>query len=203
MEFSQCICKVDWLLLPILTKIFRASLALSFIPNIWRMARVIFIPKTGRDSYDQAKAFRPICLSSFLLKILEKIMDRHIRDVLESNAPLHKNHFAYQPGKSTDTALHQLVTRIEKTLDTKGIALGAFLDIEGAFDNTSYLSIIRSAQRKGINDTLCRWIDATLNGRRMMTTLFEETVEVLVGGGCPQGGGSTPPSFGNLSSTDS
>jgi hypothetical protein len=80
-----------------------------------------------------------------------------------------------------------LVTRIEKTLDTKRIALGAFLDIEGAFDNTSYLSIIRSAQRKGINDTLCRWIDATLNGRKMMTMLFEETVEVLVGGGCLQG----------------
>jgi hypothetical protein len=49
--------KVYWLLLPILTKIFRASLALSFIPNIWRTARVIFIPKPGRDSYHQAKAF--------------------------------------------------------------------------------------------------------------------------------------------------
>jgi hypothetical protein len=63
-------------------------------------------------------------LSSFLLKILENIMDRHIRDMLESNAPLHRNQSAYQPGKSTETALHQLVTRIEKTLDTKGIALG-------------------------------------------------------------------------------
>jgi hypothetical protein len=67
--------KVDWLLLPILTKIFRASMALSFIPNIWRTARVIFVPKSGKDSYDQAKAFLPICLSSFLLKILENIMD--------------------------------------------------------------------------------------------------------------------------------
>jgi hypothetical protein len=128
-----------------------------------------------------------------VLKILEKIMDRHIRDMLESDAPLHRNQFAYQPGKSTETALYQLVTRIEKTLDTKGIALGAFLDIEGTFDNTSYLSIIRSAQRKGINDTLCRWIDATLNGGKMMTTLFEETVEVLVGGGCPLGGGGAVP----------
>jgi hypothetical protein len=75
-----------------------------------------------------------------------------------------------------------------KRLDTKGIALGAFLDIEGAFDSTSYLSIIRSSQPKGINDTLCRWIDTTLNGSKMMTTLFEETVEVMVGGGCPHGG---------------
>jgi hypothetical protein len=97
--------KVNWLLLPLLTKIFRASLAISFIPNIWRMTRVIFIPKPGRDSYDQAKAFQPVCLSSFLLKILEKIMDRHIKDMLESNAPLHRNQFAYQSGKSTQDSL--------------------------------------------------------------------------------------------------
>jgi hypothetical protein len=121
-------------------------------------------------------------------------MDRHIRDVLESNAPP-----AQEPVclPTRETALHQLVTRIEKTLDTKGIALGAFLDIEGTFDNTSYLSIIRSAKHKGI-DTLCRRTDATLNGRKMMTTLFEETVEVLVGGGCPRVGGVLSPLLWNL-----
>jgi hypothetical protein len=36
-------------------------------------------------------------VSSFLLKILEKIVVRHIRDMLESNAPLHRNQFAYLP----------------------------------------------------------------------------------------------------------
>jgi hypothetical protein len=131
-------------------------------------------------------------------------MDRHIRDVLESNAPLHRNQFAYQPGKSIETALHQLVTRIEMTLDTKGIALGAILDIEGAFDNISYLSIIRSAQRKGISNTLCRWIDTTLNRRKMMTRLFDETVEVLGGWRkSTRGGGCCPPSCGIWSSMDS
>jgi hypothetical protein len=126
---------------------------------------VIFIQKPGTDSYDQTKAFRPIRLSYFLLKILENITDSHIRDVLESSAPVNTNQFAYQTGKSTETALHQLVTRTEKTPATKGIALGAFLYIEGAFDNTSYLSIIRSAQRKGINYTLRTWTDTMLNGR--------------------------------------
>jgi hypothetical protein len=36
--------------------------------------------------------------------------------------------------------------RIENTLDTKEIVLGSFLDIVGAFDNASYLSIICSPQ---------------------------------------------------------
>jgi hypothetical protein len=41
-----------------------------------------------------------------------------------------KHQHAYQTRKSTETVLHNVVT-------CKDIALGAFLDIEGAFDRTS------------------------------------------------------------------
>jgi len=37
-----------------------------------------------------------------------------------------------------ETALHQLVVRVEKALDQQETALGVFLDIEGAFNNTRY-----------------------------------------------------------------
>jgi len=50
--------------------------------------------------------------------------------------PMHPRQHAYQAGKSTESALHQLVGRIEKALDAKEFALGIFFDIEGAFDNT-------------------------------------------------------------------
>ena len=39
----------------------------------------------------------------------------------------------------------QFVHRLEKSLNHKGIALGTFLDIEGAFDNTSFRAIITAA----------------------------------------------------------
>ncbi|KAI5750827.1 hypothetical protein M8J77_001575 [Diaphorina citri] len=61
------------------------------------------------------------------------------------------NQYAYQAGKSTDTALHKLVHTIENSLENKEIALGAFLEIEGAFDNTSFNSIIKAAKEKGLN----------------------------------------------------
>ena len=35
-----------------------------------------------------------------------------------------------------ETALHRLVVQVETALDQQEIALGAFLDIEGAFNNT-------------------------------------------------------------------
>jgi hypothetical protein len=59
-----------------------------------------------------------------------------------------------------ETALHQLIVRVEKALDQE-IALGVFLDIEGAFDNTSYDSMCSALARHGVDHTIVRWIRAT------------------------------------------
>ena len=53
---------------------------------------------------------------------------------------------AYQSGKSTETALHYVVTIIEKVPHQKEVALGAFLDIEGAFDRTSSKAILLATE---------------------------------------------------------
>ena len=72
---------------------------------------------------------------SFLLKTLERLVDRFIRDDTLIKYPLNENQHAYMAGKSTDTALHVLVGKIEKALYNKEYALSVFLDIEGAFNN--------------------------------------------------------------------
>jgi hypothetical protein len=78
---------------------------------------------------------------------MEKLVDRHIRDGALRIHPLHRNQHAYQTGKSTETALHSVVTRIEYAIKRKDIALGAFLDIEGAFDRISFDIIKQAAER--------------------------------------------------------
>jgi hypothetical protein len=40
----------------------------------------MFFPKPRRANYTMAKAYSPINLSSFMLKMMEKLVDRHIRD---------------------------------------------------------------------------------------------------------------------------
>jgi len=47
------------LLYPICS-IYRASLSTGYIPQVWRTARVIFVPKPGKIDYTTDKAFRPI-----------------------------------------------------------------------------------------------------------------------------------------------
>jgi hypothetical protein len=75
----------------------------------WCLVKVVFIPKPGMDTYCGPKDYRPISLTSFLLKTMDRLVDRFIRDEALIASPLHPNQHAYQAGKSTETALHQLI----------------------------------------------------------------------------------------------
>jgi hypothetical protein len=99
---------------------------------------------------------------SFILKILEKLINRYIRGGVLVEKPLHRYQFTYRVGVSTETALFQVVHRVEKSLKHKHMALGAFLDIEGAFDNTSFNAMVGAARGRGLEETCCKWIKSML-----------------------------------------
>ncbi|CAH1974332.1 unnamed protein product [Acanthoscelides obtectus] len=177
---------------PYLLNVFRACVATGFTPRSWRQAKVVFIPKPGRDRYTGPKDFRPITLSSFVLKTLERIVDRYLRDGPLERCVIHANQFAYQAGKSTDLALHNLVGRLEKTLDQREVALVAFLDIEGAFNCTTTDSIRQALVRHGVGSILIDWVLSTLEGRVTTAMLNNVSCSVNVARGCPQGGVLSP-----------
>jgi hypothetical protein len=68
------------ILIPYLIRIFRACLATGYVPALWRQVKVVFIPKPGRSSYCGPRDFRPISLTSFLLKTRQRLVDRFLRD---------------------------------------------------------------------------------------------------------------------------
>jgi retron-type reverse transcriptase len=82
--------------------------------------------------------------------------------------------------------------RPEKCLEHKEIALGAFLDIEGAFDNTSFKTIITTARERGLEETYCRWIGSMLGCRLVHISLMGSNLTAKLAGGCPQGGVLSP-----------
>ena len=107
-------------------RIFCACLATGYVPAIWRQVKVVFIPKHGRSSYTGPRDFRPISLTSLLLKTRERLVDGYLRDKALALMPLHPNQHAYQAGKSTDIVLHQLIIQAEKAIDQQETALGFF-----------------------------------------------------------------------------
>lgn len=180
------------ILLPAIKEILTASLAFGYIPKAWRAVRVIFLPKPGKKTYEDFKSFRPISLTSFLLKTLEKLVDNYLRKNIFKNKPFHMSQHAYMRGRSTDTALHGLLGPIEDSVGAGEFALSVFLDIEGAFDNTSFDEIENVLQRKGVDDLLRIWIGRMLRDRVLSSELNDVGVCRVVGGGCPQGGILSP-----------
>jgi hypothetical protein len=65
---------------PHLVRIFRACLVTGYVPAMWRQVKVVFIPKPGRNCYSGPRDYRPISLTSFLLKTMERLVDRYLRD---------------------------------------------------------------------------------------------------------------------------
>jgi hypothetical protein len=81
---------------------------------------------------------------------MEKLIDLHIRTKHLMRQPLHSKQFAYHAGISTVSALHHLVRKIENAIKCKEVALAAFIDVEGAFDNTGFDSIRAATQSRHI-----------------------------------------------------
>jgi hypothetical protein len=67
-------------LFPYLIRIFRACLATGYVPAMWHQIKIMFIPKPGRKSYCGPKDFRPTSLTLFLLKTMERLVDKFLRD---------------------------------------------------------------------------------------------------------------------------
>jgi len=107
--FPALLQRAREIVIPHLVRIFLACLATGYVPAIWRQVKVVFIPKPGRDSYRGPRDYRPISLTSFILKTMERLLDTYLREEALALMPLHSNQHAYQAGKSVETALHQLV----------------------------------------------------------------------------------------------
>ena len=154
--------------------------------------KVLFITKIGSSSYCGHRDFRPISLTPFLLKTMERLVDRFFRNEILVLQPLHPNQHAHQTGKSVETALNQLMVRVEKALDQQEIAIRVFLDIEGVFENNSYDYMCSAFIRHGVDQTIVRRIRATLEGRLATAGLGDVTRCVTVSRACPQGGVLSP-----------
>jgi len=156
MGYSRPCYKRDGVPSPLLDQNSSACLATGYVPATWRQIKVVFIPQPSRNSYGGSKDSKPISLTSFLLKTMERLVDRFLRDEIFTFIPLHPNKRACHAGKSVETALHQLVVRVEKALDQQETALIVFLDIHREFNNTSYDSMCFALAKHGVDYTIIR-----------------------------------------------
>ncbi|OXA44934.1 Methionine--tRNA ligase, cytoplasmic [Folsomia candida] len=179
-------------LIPYLVPLMRGCLTFGYTPLKWRESRVEFLPKPGMESYERASAWRPICLTSFLLKTLEKLVDGWVRTPDLVDRLQRHSQYAYMKGVSTEAALHQIVSLVEGALDSGEYCIAVMLDVRGAFNEVRSDTIIRSLRRFGVNEVCVRYIEHMLRTRTTWVTDSTYEIGRVVERGCPQGGVLSP-----------
>ena len=167
--------------------IYRMCLKEGKSPARWLETKVAFIPKGGKKDYTDPGSLRPICLSPFFSKGLEKVIYWHINDKHLKNDPC-KNLFAYKEGTSTDDAIHALTTRIERALDRGEVAIVLFMDMSAAFSTANTNGMMKSLESTGVNNNILQWTNDMLQNRNIIASLNGTQVQKRATRGTPQGG---------------
>ena len=171
----------------VIALVFQACIALEHTPSKWIETKVIFLPKTGKPTYTILKAYRPISLSNFLLKTLERLVLWKM-DIDLEDAPLLPKQHGFTKGKSTKSAISNTVDYIEEQLFERSHCLGVFLDISSAFDLISIDHIMQSPLAHNGDPDLVEWYYSYLQKRFLKIELPGDTVRLTTGTGFPQGG---------------
>ena len=183
--------QIEELVIPWLVSIYKQCLRLNYVPKLWRETRVVFIPKAGKIAHINPKDFRPISLSSFLLKVLERLIDHQIKSNLDPKL-LSVNQHAYTKGRSVETALHSLITSVENSMSKKEVLVAGFVDVEGAFNNVLTDAITNALADLEVEPALIRWIRQLLLCRFILPEMGGFSFRKQVNRGTPQGGVLSP-----------
>ena len=136
--------------------IYCACIHLRYTPKKWKKTKVIFIPKPGKASNVNPKAFRPISLSNYFLKTLEKLVTWKMDEAIKDN-PIHEKQHGFQSNRGTESALSNTVNYIEKFIFNNKPVMGIFLDISSAFDTICPNHISRQLLKHGGDTDLVKW----------------------------------------------
>ena len=85
--------------------IFQGSLSLQKVPTLWKMSIVVPVPKKSRPS--SPNDFRPVALTSHVMKSFEKIIKTMI--MTHTDHLLDPLQFAYWPGRGVEDAVATLI----------------------------------------------------------------------------------------------
>ena len=170
-----------------ITFLYKSCLHLRYTPRKWQEAMVVFIPKAGKKDPREGKAYRPIVLSNFMLKGLERLITWRMDERL-IEYPIHPLQHGFQIGKGTEAALSNTCDYIEQFVLKRKYCLGVFLDITSAYDSMDIEHIRASLYRHGGDEDLVEWYFGYLSHRILQIDLHGDSLTYLCSQGFPQGG---------------
>ncbi|UYV83715.1 hypothetical protein LAZ67_23002289 [Cordylochernes scorpioides] len=175
----------------LLSRLFNKCLDIGTFPEAWKVARVVLLERSGRKG-NSPNDYRPLSLLVCLGKVLDSLLAQRLKHWLESNELLSSFQHGFREGKSTTTALNEVLEGFEMSLNKGAWVLFMALDIDGAFNSMSWNKLMRNLMDMGCPDNLCSLIRDFLRDRQISLSFGGRKLERNCARGCPQGSSCGP-----------
>ena len=164
----------------------KQSLTSGSLPDLWKRAHITPIHKQGCKF--QSSNYRPISLTSQVVKLIESIIREQLWSFLTNHEALNPCQHGFVKHKSCFTNLLECLNTWTGALDS-GLGVDViYLDYSKAFDSVPHLRLISKLQAYGIRGNLLKWIENFLIGTQQKVILNGSSSKWnYVTSGVPQG----------------
>ena len=165
--------------------IWRISFHNGIIPEDMKIQSITPIFKKG-DKSDPAN-YRPISLTSHLIKIFERVIRKNLVHHLEKNNILSNKQHGFRKGRSCLTHLLKHVDDIIQSLLNGNDHDVIYLDFAKAFDKVDHKILVHKLRQCGVQGKMLTWIEQFLTNRKQFVTINGfHSMLALVLNGVPQ-----------------
>ena len=166
--------------------IWRRSLDTGVVPHLLKTANIIPIHKGNSRSL--AKNYRPIALTSHLIKVFEKVIRKNIVKFMEDHNLFNPRQHGFRIGRS---CLSQLLNHYDHILHLLEMGHNVdviYLDFAKAFDKVDFTVTLKKIKQLGIQGNVGSWIYSFITSRTQTVLVNGARSEPsAVKSGVPQG----------------
>ena len=179
----------------ILLNMLNVSFSTETVPQIWRNAIVIPLLKALKPA-SQLSSYRPIALTSCMVKLFERMIANRIVIMAESNGWFHRYQAGFRKGRNCVDQVLRIVQRIDDGFQKAEKSILALLDLSKAYDCVWQQKLIITMHESGVPVKFLRWISSFLQNRQARVRLNNaEGKTMKMRQGLPQGSVLAPILF--------
>lgn len=166
--------------------LWRMSLNQSDIPTKYLQQTIVPIYKKGDRSL--AANYRPVSLTSHIIKIFERVLRQKLVEHIEQNNLLSNQQHGFRHRRNCLTQLIHHFDDILQALENDSNADIVYLDFSKAFDKVDHKLLLLKLFRMGIKGKLLSWLTSFLSNRSQQVLVNgTKSRPIPVISGVPQG----------------
>ena len=156
---------------------------------------MIPIHKKGKAKAE-ASSYRPITLTSCIVKVLERIINTRLKWFIESEKLLASEQAGFREQLCAENQTTYLGQEIDDGFQHKKQTLTVWIDLQKAVDTVWTDGLLLKLKKCNIAGNMFRWIKSYLHNRRARIVIDNtKTKKIFLRHGVPQGGVISPTLF--------